>query len=256
MAALGNQSMSIVLLGETGNGKSLLGNELTGRSHFEVGHGVESQTKYVQSSTVNYAGITTTVYDTPGFNDQQDSDETHMVSIREQLSRITDCTSFFLVLNAADPRYTESMHNMIRYLKDVFQDKFVSNFAVVATHCGPPEYRNERSLDSWKRSMETKLQQALDTNSTLRFFYVDSKKNMEETKLEEMRAILEYAKSKRAFGLTDIEFKPRSTPNDTPEVVGWRPGIEDTIGNFAMNILIKFVSAVISNVIATKCVVQ
>ena len=68
-AAAARAAPRLVLVGETGAGKSTLGNRLLGRGAFAVGGGFDAVTAAVRCEAGRWRGRAVEVCDTPGFND-------------------------------------------------------------------------------------------------------------------------------------------------------------------------------------------
>ena len=78
----------ILVVGETGTGKSTLINNLMGRAVAIVGHTLQSQTLEVTPHKLSVEGVPVVVYDTPGLDDtREDDEEKHLGIMKDLLSR-------------------------------------------------------------------------------------------------------------------------------------------------------------------------
>ena len=83
-------SAKMLLVGETGNGKSSLGNFILNRKVFSVSNDPKAETKITRGEH----GINGTqdifVIDTPGLQDSEGSDKEHLIQMVEYIKNIQD----------------------------------------------------------------------------------------------------------------------------------------------------------------------
>ena len=79
----------ILVVGETGTGKSTLINNLLGREVAVVGHTMESETLQVTPHELSVEGVPIVVYDTPGLDDtREDNEEKHLRIMKSLLAKM------------------------------------------------------------------------------------------------------------------------------------------------------------------------
>ena len=110
----------VFLMGETGAGKSTLGNVLLGGGHFRVGDGYEGVTQEVQCVTGrSFGGRPLEVCDTPGLNDESKSDEATALMVASALaSRPADAVVY--VHNARVLRLTRAARKAMKRVVALF----------------------------------------------------------------------------------------------------------------------------------------
>ena len=126
---------SILILGETGNGKSSLGNFILNRENaFSISDNTNSETKetsgkYGQGNTKNIF-----VIDTPGLQDPEGKDKIQFEKLLIYTKKQTHLNSIVIVLNYNYDRFAQHIKNMIRLLCNAFpQENFFEHVALVWT---------------------------------------------------------------------------------------------------------------------------
>ena len=144
-------SPRIVILGQTGAGKSSLANVLLGRDKnyqnddsttkngcFLVKKGNVPTTKSTCPLQRNWLGNTShpniTVIDTPGFGDKPEEDRKTIDGLVEWLrDHVKFVHVFMIAFPQGEERLTNSLREMLRQFQDIFGDEFWANTILVAT---------------------------------------------------------------------------------------------------------------------------
>ena len=121
---------NIVLIGETGNGKSSLGNFCLGYEAFEVSDDFKSCTKETLQK-ISKLDPEIGIVDTPGLQDSDGEDKIHYDKMLE-IFQIIDI--HYIVLNFANPRLSASIQFMLKFLCNVFPKNFALHLGIVFTH--------------------------------------------------------------------------------------------------------------------------
>jgi GTP-binding protein EngB required for normal cell division len=182
----------ILILGETGTGKSNLGNFLLNKKEFKTSDSTSSVTKVPTLGKGNNYEI----IDCPGLNDSEDKDEEHLKNIVHELKKNKNLNVILLLLNYQCCRLTKNTKTLIKLFTIIFQlNRFLNNFGIVFTKCYYEEDEEEdlnKKKRDWnnaikdliKKSSNTDLPKNFD-NISLTFFFVNLNPKKSLEKLDE-----------------------------------------------------------------------
>ena len=224
----------IVILGQTGAGKSSLANILLGKGlkHpglqngcFKVG-GSENGGNVVTTDTcaeeAHWLGKATnpkvTVIDTPGFGDKLEEEEKTINGLTTFLKdEIKYANTFVIAMKGDDNRLTLSMRTMLDIFVKMFGDEFWNNAVFVVTFWkfdeGHVKIRANdipaKTEDSKTETLNEMLKSRLDVTKNLPTFFIDShydQENSEEVgKFKQYTdELLRFANTAHKFDLKDI----------------------------------------------------
>ena len=147
----------IVLLGETGAGKSSLGNcllALDSASGFEESSETDSCTKKTSEISGVWVtnGIECAIIDTPGLNDSDNEDTEHIREMVEFLRRRGQVNSFLIVRNGHHPRMSHSFKSMLSTFELTFGEDFWHHVIIAVSHTGYGEDLDKQLMaGKWKK---------------------------------------------------------------------------------------------------------
>ena len=124
---------SLLLVGETGTGKSSLGNFIVGEEVFEVSDDADACTKNTIRK-ISKLDPQISVLDTPGLQDSKGRDKVHYDQMVKIINEMKHLHLIVIVLNFTNPRFTLSIQYMIKFLCNLFPKNFAKHVAIVFTH--------------------------------------------------------------------------------------------------------------------------
>ena len=188
----------VIILGETGVGKSNFGNFLIKDNKFEISPSPNSMTKNVQQGESKEI----IVLDTPGVNDtstDENIEEEHLIEITKAFKNEKNLNTILILLNYQTPRLSRNLKIMIKLFCSVFKISFfLKHLGIVFTRCftedGRPddEELNQKRIE-WDREIKKIIKNSLIneqlTEDKIQYFFVNlnpKKKVLDQNTEEEM----------------------------------------------------------------------
>ena len=186
----------VIILGETGVGKSNFGNFLIKDNKFEISPSPNSMTLNVQQGESKEI----IVLDTPGVNDtstDENIEEKHLIEITKAFKNEKNLNTILILLNYQTPRLSRNLKIMIKLFCSVFKISFfLKHLGIVFTRCytedGRPddEELNQKRIE-WDREIRELMKNSLIneqlTEDKIQYFFVNlnPKKKVLDQKTEE-----------------------------------------------------------------------
>ena len=186
----------VIILGETGVGKSNFGNFLIKDNKFKISQSLNSITLNVQQGESKEI----IVLDTPGVNDtstDENIEEKHLIEITKAFKKEKNLNTILILLNYQTPRLSRNLKIMIKLFCSVFKISFfLKHLGIVFTRCftedGRPddEELNQKRIE-WDREIKKIIKNSLIneqlTEDKIQYFFVNlnPKKKVLDQKTEE-----------------------------------------------------------------------
>ena len=142
-----SEKICLVLFGETGHGKSTLGNGILGKEIFKANDTMQSVTKEIYESNGIGKSEDIFVIDTPGINDSEGKENEYLQKLANYLKKRTDIKGIIVVFNF---NFKASLQNCAeKSFKTIFKifksESICTNIIVTFTHFYGPRKQPKRN---------------------------------------------------------------------------------------------------------------
>lgn len=200
---------TFILLGKTGDGKSSLGNFLSGTKTFQICHRKEAGTNKFAEKSFSFDHTNYKVIDTPGFFDPDEKKlEKNDINICDSIKNSKEPISVVLmVVNFQQARIDQESQICVQKISELFpMEKFWDHIVIVFTRYfaeDPEDLENQKKnweadIEIFKRKITNKN---INNKTKIKVFYINNSiKNIESGKNEGIRKeILNYIKNVEVF---------------------------------------------------------
>ena len=165
------KTLKLVLIGETGIGKSKLGNFILQRENvFKVGDTSKSETKSIIEHNSNIDGMELTIMDTPGLNDTDCCDSEIMDIIVSKFQNDKSIDGIILVYSFTKTRKVDKDKELLKNLKTIFgEDILKLRLKVIVTNrtYGPEFEAEKEKVETQTKDIINLLDNLIDKNDVI-----------------------------------------------------------------------------------------
>ena len=192
----------VIMLGETGVGKSNLGNFITKTQNFKISSSINSETQNIAYSESNEI----IVIDSPGINDSsidnEDIEEEHLIDIVKAFKNAKYLNTILILLNYQQPKLSRNLKIMIKLFCSVFKISFfIRHLGIVFTRCfdedgRPDEEELNKKRNEWDHGLKELIKSSLIneefTDDKIQYFFINlnpKKSKLDKGTEEEMKRL-------------------------------------------------------------------
>ena len=192
----------VIILGETGVGKSNLGNFLIKSQNFKTSSSTNSETQQIAYGESNEI----IVIDSPGTNDSsldnEDIEEKHLIDIVKAFKKAKYLNTILILLNYQQPRLSRNLKIMIKLFCSVFKISFfIKHLGIVFTRCfdedgRPDEEELNKKRNEWDHDLKELIKSTLIneelTDDKIQYYFVNlnpKKSKLDKGTEEEMKRL-------------------------------------------------------------------
>ena len=165
------KTLKLVLIGETGIGKSKLGNFILQKENvFKVGDTSKSETKSIIKHNSNIDGMELTIMDTPGLNDTDCCDSEIMDIIVSKFQNDKSIDGIILVYSFTKTRKVDKDKELLKNLKTIFgEDILKLRLKVIVTNrtYGPEFEAEKEKVETQTKDIINLLDNLIDKNDVI-----------------------------------------------------------------------------------------
>ena len=185
--------MTLLLIGQTGCGKSSLGNFLLGdKTSFLVSGG-----PYLQTRVPNYrTKDKLTIIDTAGFGEDHIKDNERLKFLISYIKQFGYINGILIVINSQQ-RITQDYKTFIKEFYNYFGFSALKNTAIVFTHCYFSHSGKSKEIREKCIRQANYLKELIEIKFDLKYFFIDSDMDDDDIdyeSLEEKNKIINWGK--------------------------------------------------------------
>ena len=233
-------SANLVLIGETGDGKSSLGNFILGKQVFSVSDKPQSETQFTKGEYGDNEKRDIFVIDTPGLQDTEGKEREHLAQMVDYLKNDQGLQAIVVVLNYHQSRLALHIKLMLKLLCHIFPShNFWSHVAFVWTRYYsylPPKEKDKKSviINEMMPNVSELIRETTGEQSNIRYptFFIDSDfQKKDQFSCKEVKRLINWVHNLEPINISNIKtsdgnIKERIVEYDTRKSKNVKKNIE------------------------------
>lgn len=243
------EDVTVMFIGDTGSGKSSMGNMFLGKNVFEVSDNPNPCTFIPKCYREVVNGRGRKVIDTEGFNDGHHVSEDQIHRLAEMLKNCDEgINAVGVVIQGTECRFTKGVRDVIKFIYDAFGSQVLSHLCIIFTFCSATYPDRKQTNIDYKKTMSDYLAEisGLHDIPSVPIFYVNCAKPDQEFVKSEMTLFYGWASMNKQMRSHDFEEAQLGYRVEEEEDIGHSLGMFDdgdnTIEKFVDRKRMKLIS--------------
>ena len=202
----------ILILGERGNGKSTLGNQILGYDAFKVTDDIKSGTKSTYGIPGKLDDNFVYIIDTPGIQNSSDEDKQHMIQLVQFIKQHKEINAILLLFNYQQVRFP---YHILKLFCHIFPMKEIGDhLALIFTNCfskngalteQQKSKKIEKFLPEFKNAFKEINDIDLPENIPIAFVNMDPEEGKEFNGKNDIEKIIKWANTLDTLNVENIK---------------------------------------------------
>lgn len=224
-----DDNVTVMFIGDTGSGKSALGNMFLKQMKFEESEKPAPCTLIPTYHSTTIDGRVRGVIDTEGFDDGEHITEEQIHKLAQVMKHFDGgINAIGVVIQASIMRFTSSVKDVIKFIYDAFGKQILTRLCIVFTFCDADFPDRDTKAKYYRPTVTNYLKKISgeDNIPDIPLFYVNCRKPDEEFVVEEMTRFYGWASVKTKIKSQDFKEVPLGYSVEDEEEVGVSLGCE------------------------------
>lgn len=206
-----DNDVTVMFIGDTGSGKSSVGNLFLGEKVFEESQKPQPCTLTPTYHTSIVAGVKRIVIDTEGFDDGRHITEEQIHNLAQMLKHYQGgINSIGIVIQAQVMRFTQGVKDVIKFVYDALGKQVITHLCVMFTFCSTKFPNRDIKKNEYRKILEEYIKEisGIEEVPNIPMYFVNCAKPNKEFVKNEMTQFFGWSSSRSKIKPSDFEEVP------------------------------------------------